>query len=133
MKKLEMVKEKITEELASASIKDVAENYGMFLMDSVTLTFGADPRQNRSIENTAIGKIFALPIATPTAITGKNNVYAVSIYEMKDAAEPSMNFMMERSMLKNAVSTGGRNENIILEGLKEKANILDQRYLYFAR
>jgi len=41
--------------------------------------------------------------------------------------------MMERSMLKNAVSAGGRNENIILEGLKEKATILDQRYLYFAR
>ena len=133
MKKLEMVKEKITEELANASIKDVAENYGMFLMDSLTLTFGADPRQNRSIENTAIGKIFALPVATPTAITGKNNVYAVSIYEMKDAAEPSINFMMERSMLKNAVSAGGRNENIILEGLKEKTDILDQRYLYFAR
>jgi len=40
---------------------------------------------------------------------------------------------MEKSALKNAVSGRSRTENTILEGLKEKADILDQRYLYFQR
>jgi hypothetical protein len=40
---------------------------------------------------------------------------------------------MEKSMLKNAVAGRSRNENTVLEGLKEKTTVLDQRYLYFTR
>jgi hypothetical protein len=41
--------------------------------------------------------------------------------------------MMEKNALKNAVAGRSRTDNTILEGLKDKANILDQRYLYFQR
>jgi len=134
LKKLELLNNTITEDLnGGATLQQVAEKYQMSFMDSVTLTFGGEVYQNRGIENAAIGKIFSLPLKTPTAVTGKNNVYAVSIYEMKEAATPSPNYMMEKTSLKNVVAGRGRTDNAILEGLKEKANILDQRYLYFVR
>jgi len=133
-KKLELAHQAVVEELNNGStMEQVAEKYQVTAMDSLKLTFGGESYQNRGIENTAIGKIFALPVGKPTAVTGKNNLYVVSIYEINEAGEPSPNFMMEKSALKNAVAGRGRSENAILEGLKDKANILDQRFLYFSR
>jgi peptidyl-prolyl cis-trans isomerase D len=134
LKKLELVKQTIADELTNgSSIKQISEKYQVMFMDSLTLTFGGETYQNRNIENAAIGKIFSLPLGKPSVVTGKNNVYAVSIYEMKEPGEPSPNFMMEKNALKNAVAGRSRTDNTILEGLKDKANILDQRYLYFQR
>jgi peptidyl-prolyl cis-trans isomerase D len=134
MRKLELIQNIVAEELNSGTtVRQIAEKYQMSFMDSITLSFGGEGYQNRGIENVAIGKIFTLPVQKPTAVTGRNNLYAVSIYNINEAAEPSANFTMERSMLRNTVAGRGRNENIILEGLKDRANITDQRYLYFAR
>jgi hypothetical protein len=134
IKKLEMIQNTLTEELnGGMSLQNMAEKYQTAFQDSVRLNFGGETYQNRGIENVAIGKIFGLPVGKPAVVTGKNNVYVVSVYEFTEAGEPSPNFMMEKSALKNAVAGRGRNENAILEGLKEKATILDQRYLYFSR
>jgi peptidyl-prolyl cis-trans isomerase D len=134
VKKLELIEQTVAEELNSgSSMQQISEKYQMSLQDSVTLTFGGETYQNRNIENGAIGKIFTLPLAKPSVVTGKNNVYVVSVYEMNEPAEPSANFAMEKSTLKNAVAGRNRTDNTILEGLKDKATILDQRYLYFQR
>jgi peptidyl-prolyl cis-trans isomerase D len=133
MKKLELVEKTIADEMNSSSIQQIAEKYQLAVMDSVTLTFGGESYQNRGIENAAIGKIFTLPVGKPSVVTGKNNVYAVSVYEVNAPADPSPNYAMEKSSLKNVVAGRGRTDNAILDGLKEKANILDQRYLFFAR
>ncbi|MCL2245676.1 MAG: SurA N-terminal domain-containing protein [Lentimicrobiaceae bacterium] len=134
MKKLELVEKTIADELNSgSSIQQVAEKYQVAFMDSLKLIFGGETYQNRNIDNAAIGKIFALPIGKPSAVAGKTNVYAVSVYQLEEAGEPSPNFTMEKSILRNAVVGRSRNDNTILDGLKEKANILDQRYLFFAR
>jgi len=134
MKKLEFVEKTISDELNSgSSLQQIAEKYQASLMDSVTLTFGGETYQNRGIESGAIGKIFTLPLEQPATVSGKNNVYAVSIYKMNEPGEPSLNFTMEKTALRNAAAGRGRTDNAILDGLKEKATILDQRYLYFAR
>jgi peptidyl-prolyl cis-trans isomerase D len=134
IKKLESIQNTITEKLNSGStLQQIADTYQSSFQDSVKLIFGGEVYQNRNVEHAVIGKLFALPAATPTAIAGKNNLYLVSIYEQNESGEPSPNFAMEKQALKNAVAGRGRNENAILEGLKEKATILDQRYLYFSR
>jgi hypothetical protein len=133
-KKLELIQNTITEELnGGSSLKDIAEKYQSAMMDSVSLTFGGETYQNRGIENQAIGKIFALPVGKPTTVTGKNNLYLVSVYEVNQPGEPSPGFAMEKSALRNVVAGRARNESAIMEGLKDKAGIIDQRYLYFAR
>ena len=134
LKKMELVEQAIVDEInAGSSLQQIAEKYQTSFMDSVTLTFGGESYQNRSIENAAIGKIFALPVGKPMAVAGKNNVYAVSIYEMKDPESSSPNYTMEKNTLKNAVAGRNRTDNTILEGLKEKATILDQRYMFFTK
>jgi len=133
-KKLELVKDNINTQLREgASLQQIAEKYQVNITDSVTLLFGGETYMNRGIENVALGKIFALETNMPTAVAGNNNVYVVSVYEIMEAGEPSPNFMREKSMLKNVVAGRGRNEMSIMEGLKDKATILDQRYLYFQR
>jgi len=133
-KKLQLVKDEINKQLSDgSSLQKIAEKYQVAFMDSVTLFFGGETYMNRGIENAAIGKIFTLDVNTPWAVTGNNNLYAVSIYEFKEADEPSPNYMREKTLLKNIVAGRNRTENTILEGLKEKAMILDQRYLYFQR
>jgi len=134
VKRLELIRNSITEQLNSGvSIQAIAEKYQTGFMDSIRLTFAGESYQNRGIENAAIGKIFALPVGAPTAVTGKNNLYAVSVYEVNEAAAPSPNYAMERSMMQNTVAGRNRSDNTIIEGLKDKATILDQRFLYFAR
>ena len=133
-KKLALIQDKINTQIREGvSLQQIAEKYQVGFMDSVRLTFGGETYQNRSIEHAALGKIFALEANTPWAVTGKSNLYAVSVYEINEAGEPSPNFMMEKSALRNAVAGRSRNESTIMEGLKEKAAILDQRYLFFAR
>jgi peptidyl-prolyl cis-trans isomerase D len=133
-KKLELAQNHITELInGGTNMQQIAEKFNTAVADSVKLFFGGESYQNRGIENVAIGKIFALPLGTPTVVAGNNSLYVVSIYETIGADEPTPNFMREKSMLKNGVAGRGRNENTILEGLKEKATILDQRYLYFQR
>ncbi|MCL2291017.1 MAG: SurA N-terminal domain-containing protein [Bacteroidetes bacterium] len=134
MKKMELIQNTIAEQLNSgSSIQQVAEKYQVGFMDSVRLAFAGESYQNRGIENAAIGKIFTLPIGAPTAVTGRNNLYAVSVYEINEAAAPSANYAMERSMMQNTVAGRGRSEGAILEGLRDNATIIDQRFLYFSR
>ena len=134
IKKVELIQSTMTAQLDSGfTMQQIAEKFQIALMDSVKLTFGGETYQNRGFENAAIGKIFTLPIEKPVAVTGKNNVYVVSIYEFTEPGEHSLNFMMEKSALKNAVAGRNRSENTILDGLKDKATILDQRHLFFSR
>ena len=134
IKKLETIQNTIAAQIDSGlTLQQVAEKYQVTLMDSVKLFFGGEIYQNRGIENTALGKIFALPPQKPTVVTGKNSVYVVSIYEITKPDEPSPNFAMEKSAMRNAVAGRNRPENTILEGLKEKATIRDQRYIFIGR
>ena len=134
MKKVEAVQNSMVAQLDSGfTVQQIAEKFQLALMDSVKLTFGGESYQNRGVENVALGKIFGLPLEKPAAVSGKNNVYVVSIYEITEAGEPSPNYMMEKSALKNAVAGRSRTDNTILEGLKDKATILDQRHIFFSR
>ena len=133
-KKLQLAQDEINKQLREGStLQQIAEKYLVGFMDSVTLSFGGEIYMNRNIENAAIGKIFTLPVQTLSVVSGNNNLYVVNIYEFVDAGEPSPNFMREKAMLKNVVAGRSRNESAIMEGLKEKATILDQRYLYYQR
>jgi peptidyl-prolyl cis-trans isomerase D len=133
-KKLELIQNTITEKLNSGTtLKQIADDYQSSFQDSVKLIFNGEAYQNRNVENTAIGKIFAQPVAKPVAISGKNTLFVVSIYEHNEAGEPTPGYAMEKQSLRNVVAGRGRTENAILDGLKEKATILDQRYIYFSR
>jgi hypothetical protein len=133
-KKLELIKNSIHEQLNNgASIEQIAEKFQSSVADSIKLLFGGESYQNRGIENAAIGKIFTLPVGTPAAIAGNNNMYVVSILEISTPDESSPNYMREKSMLKGVVAGRNRSENTILDGLKDKATVLDQRYLYYQR
>ncbi|MEG2071021.1 MAG: hypothetical protein RR034_06575, partial [Bacteroidales bacterium] len=59
-------------------------------------------------------------------------VYVVSIADMKNST-PSANLAIEKALLKNLMLGRARNEMVIIEGLKDKTDILDQRYLFYVQ
>jgi peptidyl-prolyl cis-trans isomerase D len=145
--KFENVKEQITAELqtkkkieaveamikgeASSSMASIATKYNANLMDSVRFTFAGESYQNYGLDNMAIGKLFADPtIGGNKVISGKNMVYMVSLYNVENQPA-SPNFQMEKSLLRNILLGYSRNEMMIIEGLKDKANIWDNRSRFY--
>jgi peptidyl-prolyl cis-trans isomerase D len=133
-KKVDLVAEKVKAELAvNQDYAALAQKWGGRFTDSTTLTFTGETYQNAGVENLAIGKIFTLPAtAQNEVVAGKANVYALSVYK-EDKVAVTPNLMTEKVALKNMVLGRSRNEMTILEGLKDKTNILDRRYIFYVQ
>lgn len=133
--KIEMIEKMVNDEITKgSSMQSIASKYQTAVADSITLVWGGDVYQNRNIENAAIGKIFSLPINKTSAVSATNFVYVVSVDNFKDAAPASKDLAMEKMMLTNVLM--GRNRsasNVILQNLKDNAEVLDQRMLFYAR
>lgn len=131
-KKVDMIAQNANDELAKgASLQDLAGKYGTTLMDSIPLTYLADSYMNRNIEDAAIAKIFAMPAHSSKAVSGTNYAYLISVNDMVETPA-SPNFVGEKNSLRS-ICVGRRNETAILQGLKAKAEILDQRSMFYSR
>lgn len=132
IKKKEAVQALIQGEVNSgASLSDIAAKYSVAFNDSIRISFSGEPYQNSGIENIAIGKIFANEtLNQPQVISGKNMVYLVSLHSV-EATPASNNLMLEKNMLQNMLIGRSRNEMLILEGLKEKLDIFDNRTRFY--
>lgn len=132
-KKVEMIAEKANAELAAGkSMVELAASYSSSVMDSVSLSYYADSYMNRNIEDRAIANIFNQTPNTPKAVAGKNYVYLVSVYNYNPVTA-SPNYINEKAVLRGVVTGRSRNESVILQGLRNKAKILDQRYIFYVK
>ncbi|MCQ2286627.1 MAG: SurA N-terminal domain-containing protein [Bacteroidales bacterium] len=133
-KKIEMVEKQLNDEVAKgADIATLAAKYNAPARDSIRLGFALDMYQNAQVEDAAVGKIFALSADNKThVVSGKNAVYLVAIHNM-DETTPSPNFTYEKMMLQNIVGGRARSEATIMEGLKEKADIFDNRCRFYQK
>ncbi|MBQ7489243.1 MAG: peptidyl-prolyl cis-trans isomerase [Bacteroidales bacterium] len=133
-KKLEMVENQVKEDLAKTnSISALAEKYSAPSRDSIRLGFALDVYQNAQVENSAIGKIFAMQASNaPQVVSGHNNVYLVAIHNFEES-QPSPGYTYEKMMLQNIIGGRNRNEATIMEGLKEKADIFDNRCRFYQK
>lgn len=132
-KKVEMIANNVNEELAKgASLQDIASKYSTTVMDSIPLTYLAESYMNRNIEDLAISKIFAMPANSSKAVAGKNYVYLVNVSNFNDVPA-SPNYAGEKGALRNICVGRGRNEATIMQGLRAKAKILDQRNMFYSK
>ena len=69
---------------------------------------------------------------TPQVVSGHNNVYLVTIHNFEDGT-PSQGYAYEKMMLQNIVGGRNRSEMTILDGLKEKADIFDNRARFYQK
>ena len=129
-KKIEAVEAMLKGE-TSSSMENLAAKYNANLLDSIRFTFTGESYQNYGLDNVAIGKLFADPATgVKKVISGKNMVYVVSIYNVENQPA-SMNLQIEKSLLRNILLGYNRNEMMILEALKDKANIWDNRSRFY--
>ena len=132
-KKVEMIANNANEELTKgASLQAVASKYSSTVMDSVPLTFLAESYMNRNIEDLAIAKIFGMPANSTKAVAGKNYVYVVTVSDFNDVPA-TQNFVAEKGALRNVCVGRSRNEATIMQGLRAKAKILDQRHMFYSK
>lgn len=133
-KKLQIVEETITKEMEKGStIEQLANKYGAAVRDSVPLSYGLDLYQNAQVENSAIGKLFTLQADQKLhLLSGKFYLYLVKINSIEES-KPSQGLVYERMIVKNMVTGRTRNEMTILEDLKNKADILDNRVYFYQK
>ncbi len=136
-KRLTMIAQSVKDQLAKGiTLEQLAQNYQITVTDSARLAFTADTYSNRQIENSAIGKIFNLTPGKADVVTGTQFIYAVQIYQTYPPVAASANFMIEK-MVANSIVFNERDRNRSLElittNIKDKYDILDQRYLYYAK
>jgi hypothetical protein len=131
-KKIEEVEKMVVAEInKGATIYDLANRYNSTVKDSVRVQFGLDFYQNSQIENKAIAQIFSLPVDQKThLVTGKQFLYLVNVSH-KEESKPSEGLMYERMIAKNILTNRSRNEMLILEDLKDKAKIHDNRFRFY--
>lgn len=133
-KKLEMIAKSIQDQLTKGiTLEQLAQNYQTTVSDSASLAFAGETYQNRGIENSAIGKVFNLTPGKAEAVLGTQFVYVVQLYNVNNPAKPSEKFQIENMMLRNMVLGRERTENTLIEGLKTKLPIFDQRFLFYAK
>ncbi|MCQ2271430.1 MAG: SurA N-terminal domain-containing protein [Bacteroidales bacterium] len=132
-KKVAMIAENVNKALASGeNIQSLAAKYQSNVMDSVMLSFLAESYMNRNIEDAAIAGIFNMDANSTKAVAGKNYVYLASVGDFTTGAV-SPNYMAEKAALRNAVVGRSRNESVIMQGLKNKVKILDQRNIFYVK
>ncbi|HRR04935.1 MAG TPA: hypothetical protein P5215_06630, partial [Bacteroidales bacterium] len=131
-KKIEEVEKMVVAEInKGATIYDLANRYNSTVKDSVRVQFGLDFYQNSQIENKAIAQIFSLPVDQKThLVTGKQFLYLVNVSH-KEESKPSEGLMYERMIAKNILTNRSRNEMLIIEDLKDKAKIHDNRFRFY--
>ncbi|PKP21974.1 MAG: hypothetical protein CVU04_00260 [Bacteroidetes bacterium HGW-Bacteroidetes-20] len=133
-KKMQMIYTTVNEQLAKGiTLEQIAQTYQVAVADSTPITFAGESFQNRQIDNSAIGKIFNLTPGKPEAVTGTSFVYAVQLYSIGEPAKLSDNLQIEKMMLRNIVLGRMRTEQTLTQSLKEKLNVMDQRFLYYAK
>ena len=133
-KKLQIISKQVNEQLAKGiTLEQIAQNYQTAVADSVTLTFAGESFQNRQIENSAIGKIFNLTPGTPTSVIGTAFVYAVQLYSIGEPAKLSDKYQIEKMALRNIVLGRMRTEQTIITSLKDKMDVLDQRFMFYVK
>ena len=131
-KKVEAIEAKLKEEMATGtSFAEIARKYNVNYTDSANLVFMNEFYMNAGVENGAIGKIFANTAEKKQVVSGNTNVYLVNILAENPSQDTGENLQMAKSLLRNVCLGRGRSENIIIEGLKEKMNIWDNRARFF--
>ena len=132
-KKVEMIAQNANDELSKGtSLQDLVGKYSTTLVDSIPLTYLAESYMNRNIEDVAIARIFNMPANSTKAVAGKSYVYLVHVNNFNDVAA-SPNFVGEKGALRNICVGRSRNEATIMQGLKAKAKILDQRNMFYSK
>jgi len=133
-KKLQMIATQVNEQLAKGiTLEQIAQNYQTAVADSVTLSFAGESFQNRQIENSAIGKIFNLTPGTPGSVIGTSFVYAVQLYSFGEPSKVSDNYQIEKMALRNIVLGRMRSEQTLITALKDKMDVLDQRFMFYVK
>lgn len=133
-KKIQMIYTTVNEQLAKGiTLEQIGQNYQVAVADSTPITFAGESFQNRQIENSAIGKIFNLNPGKPATVTGTSFVYVVQLYSIGQPAKLSDNLQIEKMMLRNIVLGRMRTEQTLTQSLKDKLNVMDQRFLYYAK
>lgn len=133
-KKLQIISTQVNEQLAKGiPFEQIAQNYQTAVADSVTLTFAGESFQNRQIENSAIGKIFNLTPGTPAAVIGTSFVYAVQLYSIGEPSKLSDKYQIEKMAIRNIVLGRMRTEEILITSLKNKIDVLDQRFMFYVK
>ena len=129
-KKIAAINEKLTGELASTNIREVANKYGLRIRDSLHISFAQN--MPYGLDNAVIGKMSTMePNGKPTVVSSNRSICIATLYNT-EAGTPTEGFTMERSILRDVtIGRGGNEQNLAMEDLQKGFKIVDRRHNFY--
>ncbi len=129
-KKIAAISEKLTSELASTNVQELAAKYGLQLRDSLRVSLA----QNMpfGIDNAVVGKISTMEAnGKPAVVSSKNAIYIATVYSAEDG-QPTESLGMERNILRDVTIGRGASEQIFaMDDLLKGVKIVDRRHNFY--
>ena len=129
-KKIAAISEKLTSELASTNVQELAGKYGLQLRDSLKVALA----QNMpfGIDNAVVGKISTMEAnGKPAVVSSKNAIYIATVYSAEDG-QPTESLGMERNILRDVTIGRGASEQIFaMDDLLKGVKIVDRRHNFY--
>ena len=129
-KKIAAISEKLTSELASTNVQELAAKYGLQLRDSLKVALA----QNMpfGIDNAVVGKISTMEAnGKPAVVSSKNAIYIATVYSAEDG-QPTESLGMERNILRDVTIGRGASEQIFaMDDLLNGVKIVDRRHNFY--
>ena len=129
-KKVAAISEKLSGELASASVQDLANKYGFQLRDSLRVSLAQN--MPYGIDNAIMGKISTLEAnGKPAVLSSKRSVCIATVYSA-EAGQPSETLGLERNILRDVTIGRGTNEqSLAMDDLMKDIKIVDRRHNFY--
>lgn len=129
-KKIAAISEKLSNELASSNVRDMANKYGFQLRDSLKVSLAQ--YMPYGLDNAIVGKLSTMEAnGKPVVLNSNRSVCIATIYS-EEAGQPTEALGMERNILRElTIGRGANEQSIAMEDLEKNVKIVDRRHNFY--
>lgn len=129
-KKIAAISEKLSSELASTNVQDLANKYGFQLRDSLRISFAQN--MPYGLDNAIVGKLTTMDAnGKPAVVSSKHAICIATLYSTEDGV-PTEALGMERNILRDVTIGRGSNEqSLAMDDLQKGFKIVDRRHNFY--
>ena len=129
-KKIAAISEKLSSELASTNVQELANKYGFQLRDSLRISLAQN--MPYGIDNAIVGKLSTMEAnGKPAVVSSKRAICIATIYSA-EAGQPSDALGMERNILRDVtIGRGVSEQSLAMDDLQKGVKIVDRRHNFY--
>lgn len=129
-KKIAAISEKLSSELASTNVQELAGKYGFQLRDSLKISLAQN--MPYGIDNAIVGKLSTMEANGKPAVVASKRALCIATLYSAEAGQPSENLGMERNILRDVtIGRGNSEQGLAMDDLQKGVKIVDRRHNFY--